>query len=72
MRDYAVEFLRRTQRRWKPATRATNRDAIASRLLPYFGEMRVPDIGPSDVRCWFDAMSRKPATANRTLRCCPS
>ena len=67
MRDYAEEFLRRSAHRWKPATRATNRDAIGNRILPYFGEMRVPDIDPSDVRCWFDAMSHKPATANRTL-----
>ena len=67
MRDYADEFLRRTAHRWKPATRATNRDAIANRIRPYFGEMRVPDIDPSDVHCWFDAMSHKPATANRTL-----
>ena len=27
----------------------------------------MPDIEPSDVHRWFDAMSRKPATANRTL-----
>ena len=67
MRDYAEEFLRRTERRGKPATRATNRDAITNHILPYFGEMRVPDIDPSDVHRWFDAMSHKPATANRTL-----
>ena len=67
MRDYAEEFLRRTAHRWKPATRTTNRDAIQNRILPYFGEMRVPDIDPADVRRWFDAMSHKPATANRTL-----
>ena len=67
MRDYAEEFLRRTAHRWKPATRTTNRDAIANRILPYFGEMRVPDIDPTDVRCWFDTMSHQPATANRTL-----
>ena len=67
MRDYAEEFLKRTERRWKPATRETNRDAIANRILPYFGEMRLPDIDPTDVRRWFDSMSHKPATANRTL-----
>ncbi len=67
MRDYAEEFLKRTERRWKPSTRETNRDAIANRILPYFGEMRVPDIEPTDVHRWFDSMSHKPATANRTL-----
>ena len=67
MRDYAEEFLRRTAHRWKPATRVTSRDAVQNHVLPYFGEMRVPDIDPTDVRCWFDAMSHQPATANRTL-----
>ena len=67
MRDYAEEFLRRTERRWKPATRKTNRDAITNRILPFFREMRVLDIDPTDVHRWFDAMCHKPATPNRPL-----
>ena len=59
--------LRRAERRWKPSTRQTNRDSVANHILPFFGGMRVADTEPSDVRRWFDGMSERPATANRSL-----
>lgn len=67
VRDFAKEFQRRVERRWKPSTRATNRDCVAKQILPFFGGMRVAEIEPSDVRRWFDGMSERPATANRSL-----
>ena len=66
-RDFADEFLRRQCRRWKPATRQSNRSALKNQLLPFFGSMRVADISHSDVQRWFDSLSGSPASANRAL-----
>ena len=67
MRDFAEDFMRRQARRWKPATRETNRCLIRDYIAPFFGAMRVADIARADVRRWFDGLSDKPGTANRTL-----
>ena len=65
--DFADKFMRRQARRWKPATRDSNRHLLARYLLPVFAEMRVADIARADVRRWFDSMSATPANANRAL-----
>ncbi len=65
--DFAAEFMRRQGRRWKPSTRTGNAHLIDRYLVPFFGAMRVPQIGRADVRRWFDAMSGTPGNANRTL-----
>ena len=67
MADFAEEFTRRLARRWKPATRDSNRHLVRNHVLPFFGEMRVADITRAHVRRWFDSMSERPGTANRTL-----
>ena len=66
-RHYAEQFMRRQARRWKPATRESNRHLLRRYLLPFFGHLRVADIAPADVRRWFDSMSATPTNANRTL-----
>ena len=66
-RDYAEEFMRRQARRWKPATQENNRHLLKRYILPFFGNLRMADIAPADVRRWFDSMSATPATANRAL-----
>ena len=66
-RDFADEFMRRQCRRWKPATRAANRDLLARYLLPFFAAMRVADIARADMQRWFDSMSGTPGNANRAL-----
>ena len=67
MRDFAEEFMRRQGRRWKPATRESNRYAIRDHILPFFGAMRADDIVRADVQRWFDSLSGMPGTANRAL-----
>ena len=34
-RDFADEFMRCQSRRWKPATRASNRTALKNQILPF-------------------------------------
>ena len=65
--DFTAEFLRRQGRRWKPSTREGNIRLIDRYLLPFFGTMRVAEIGRADVRRWFDSLSGTPGNANRTL-----
>ena len=65
--DFAEEFMRRQGRRWKPATRESNRSALRNQILPFFGAMRVADITRADVQRWFDSMSGTPGNANRAL-----
>jgi len=42
--------------RMKPSTMATKRMILTTKILPYFGEMRLDAIGPADVRSWQNAM----------------
>ena len=42
--------------RMKPSTMATKRMIYTTKILPYFGEMRLDAIGPADVRNWQNAM----------------
>ncbi len=65
--DFVQEFIRRQGRRWKSSTREGNRHLIDRHLIPFFGNMRVPEVDRADVRRWFDSMSGTPGNANRTL-----
>ena len=42
--------------RMKPSTMATKRMIYTTKILPYFGETRLDEIGPADVRSWQNAM----------------
>ena len=71
-RDFADEFTRRQSRRWKPATRDSNRTALNSQILPFFGDMRLADIDRADVARWFDSLRATPAMLTARSRCSPS
>ena len=65
--DFVQEFMRRQGRRWKSSTREGNHHLIDRHLIPFFGNMRVPEVDRADVRRWFDSLSGTPGNANRTL-----
>ena len=65
--DFVEDFIRRQGRRWKASTREGNRNLIDRYLIPFFGALRVAEIGRADVRRWFDSLSGTPGNANRTL-----
>ena len=65
--DFAGEFMRGQGRRWKPATRESNRHLLGRYILPFFGALRVAEITRADVVRWFDSMSATPGNANRAL-----
>ena len=68
LREFADEYLRRSDPHWKPSGRETVRIYLKARILPAFGRMPLDRIGPEDVAAWFDATSRdKPGAANRAL-----
>ncbi len=67
-RQFADEYLRRSDPHWKPSGRKTVRIYLNARILPAFGRMALDALGPEDVAAWFDAASRdKPGAANRAL-----
>ncbi len=67
-REFADEYLRRSDPHWKPSGRETVRIYLKARILPAFGRMPVDRIGAEDVAAWFDAASRdKPGAANRAF-----
>ncbi len=67
-REFADEYLRRSDPHWKPSGRKTVRIYLKARILPAFGKMPLDRIEPEDVAAWFDAASReKPGAANRAL-----
>ena len=67
-REFAEEYLRRSDPHWKPSGRKTVRIYLKARILPTFGRMPLDRIGPEDVADWFDAASKdKPGAANRAL-----
>ena len=68
LREFAGEYLRRSDPHWKPSGRATVRIYLKARILPAFGRMPLDRVGPEDVSAWFDAASRdRPGAANRAL-----
>ena len=68
LRQFADEYLRRSEPHWKPSGRRTVRIYLKARILPAFGRMPLDRIGPEDVAAWFDAASRdKPGAANRAF-----
>jgi len=67
-REFADEYLRRSEPHWKPSGRETVRIYLKARILPAFGKMPLDRIGPEDVTAWFDAASRdRPGAANRAF-----
>ena len=67
-RQFADEYLRRSEPQWKPSGRKTVRIYLNARVLPAFGKMPLDRIGPEDVAAWFDAASRdRPGAANRAF-----
>ncbi len=67
-REFADEYLRRSDPLWKPSGRETVRIYLKARILPAFGRMPLDRIGAEDVAAWFDAASRdKPGAANRAF-----
>ena len=67
-REFADEYLRRSEPRWKPSGRKTVRIYLKARILPAFGRMPLHRIGPEDVAAWFDAASKdRPGAANRAF-----
>ncbi|MCY4559447.1 MAG: site-specific integrase [Chloroflexi bacterium] len=68
LREFADEYLRRSEPHWKPSGRKTVRIYLKARILPAFGRTPLDRIGPEDVAAWFDAASRdKPGAANRAF-----
>ena len=68
LRQFADEYLRRSDPHWKPSGRKTVRIYLKARILPAFGRIPLDAIGPEDVAAWFDAASRdRPGAANRAL-----
>lgn len=65
--NFAADFLKHQERRWKPATRKYNRYMVKNHLLPWFGHLRTAEITRADVKRWFDSLSGTPGNANRTL-----
>ena len=67
-REFADEYLRRSDPHWKPSGRKTVRIYLKARILPAFGRMPLDRIDAQDVAAWFDASSRdKPGAANRAF-----
>ena len=67
-REFADEYLRRCEPRWKPSGRKTVRIYLKARILPTFGKTPLDRIGPEDMAAWLDAASRdKPGAANRAF-----
>ena len=68
LREFASEYLQRSDPHWKPSGRETVRIYLKARILPAFGRMPLDRIGPEDVSAWFDTASRdRPGAANRAL-----
>ena len=67
MEAFAVEFLERHARHWKPATLETNRYFIRDCILPAFGRLTVDAVTAEHVRDWFASMAQRPGTANRAM-----
>ena len=68
LREFADQYLRRSEPHWKPSGRRTVRIYLKARILPSFGRMPLDRIGPEDVAAWFDAASRdRPGAANRAF-----
>jgi len=67
-RQFADEYLRRSEPHWKPSGRRTVRIYLKARILPAFGRMPLDRVGPEDVAAWFDAASQdRPGAANRAF-----
>lgn len=52
---------------WAPGTTRLNLAYLKKHILPYFGSMPVAQIGPADVRAWFERMQPHQSAAHRSL-----
>ena len=67
-RNFAARYRERRRQRWKPSSLRTFDVYLRSRLMPYFGNMRLDAITHERVSAWFDAASAdKPGAANRAF-----
>ena len=67
-REFADEYVRRSEPHWKPSGRKTVRIYLKARILPAFCRMPLDRIGPEDVAAWFGAASKdRPGAANRAF-----
>ena len=67
MTEFAVEFLERYARHWKPRTLASSSYVVRKYILPTFGHMTVDAIAVEHVRDWFASMAGTPGSANRSM-----
>lgn len=68
LREFADEYLRRSEPHWKPSGRKTVRIYLNARILPTLGKTPLDRIGSEDVAAWFDAASKDwPGAANRAF-----
>ena len=64
---FALEYLARRSRAWKPATRETVEAYLRCSILPVLGSLRIDAVTRADVARWFYAYGRsKPGGANRS------
>ncbi len=64
---FAVEFLDRQARQWKPRTLESNAYMVRKYILPAFGHMTVDAISVEHVKDWFASMAEQPGSANRAM-----
>src|SRR5512132_424749 len=66
--DYAERWIRsyrgRTSRGLEDSTRKLYRRWLDQHVLPFFGGMRLRDVGPDDVREWMGWLERRNASPN--------
>ena len=71
MDAFAVEFLERYARHWKPKTLESNRYFIRNHILPAFGHMTVDAITPEHVKDWSLPWPTGPAPPTGPCRSSP-
>ena len=64
---FALEYVARRSRAWKPSTRETVEAYLRCSILPILGSLRIDAVTRHDVARWFYAYGRsKPGGANRS------
>jgi integrase len=68
LKKFAVLYLDRRQKDWRPLTLRSQRTYLGSQLLPALGKLPLDRIGVPEVAEWFHTYSRtKPGGANRAI-----
>ena len=67
MDAFAVEFLERYARQWKPRTLESSTYMVRNHILPAFGHLTADAITVEHVRDWFASMADRPGSANRAM-----